>query len=117
MLMGNCAQTWTMHYQTSRWDGQQAQEATQAMTGWRQAMLQSTDAPAVTEDARLLVPDNSDSDASKSDEEAYADAQSELDVPEVGLALSKQADMSALSEQGLEVCDSEEEDLIGDLDL
>ena len=117
MLMGNCAQTWTMHYQTSRWDGQQAQEATQAMTGWRQAMLQSTDAPAVIEDAGLPVPDNSDSDASESDEEAYADAQSELDVPEVGLSLSEQADMSALSEQGLEVCDSEEEDLIVDLDM
>ena len=117
MLMGNCAWTWTMHHQTSRWDGQQAQEATQAMTGWRQAMLQSTDAPAVLEDAGLLVPDNSDPEASESDEEAYADAQSELDVPEVDLSLSEQADMSALSEEGIRVCDSEEEKLIVDLDM
>ena len=80
-------------------------------------MLQSTDAPAVIEDAGLPVPDNSDSDASESDEEAYADAQSQLDVPEVGLSLSEQADKSALSKQGLEVCDSEEEDLIVDLDM
>ena len=120
MLMGNCASTWTMHYQTSRWDGQQAQEATQAMSGWRAAMLEGSGQVAVTDgqDVGLDVPDNSDSEES----EGESDSEPECEAPQPEV---QQAEVQAGAEQehGLAVSEhvqpetDAEEDLVVDLDM
>ena len=120
MLMGNCASTWTMHYQTSRWDGQQAQEATQAMSGWRAAMLEGSGQVAVTDgqDVGLDVPDNSGSEES----EGESDSEPECEAPQPEV---QQAEVQAGAEQehGLAVSEhvqpetDAEEDLVVDLDM
>ena len=120
MLMGNCASTWTMHYQTSRWDGQQAQEATQAMSGWRAAMLEGSGQVAVTDgqDVGLDVPDNSDSEESglDSDSEPECEApQPEVQQTEVQGG-TEQAHGFAVSEYVQPELDAEE-DLVVDLDM
>ena len=118
MLMGNCASTWTMHYQTSRWDGQQAQEATLAMSSWRAAMLAGSEQVAMA-DAGLDVPDNSDEDQ-ESDLDSEPEPECEAPQPVV-----QESEVQADAEQVHEPADNElvqlesdhEEDLVVDLDM
>ena len=120
MVMGSSPRTLTLHYQTSRWDGSQAQAAADSMVAWRAALLQDPARGAMPSRPVAmpeLVGGMSDSESSlESESEAEGQeesAGSETDT-EPGSEPGLQAELEAMSEpesegEGL-MCERESHD-------
>ena len=114
MVMGSSPRTLTLHYQTSRWDGSQAQAAADSMVAWRAALLQDPARGAMLASRPVAMPElvggMSDSESSlesESEAEGEEDSAGSETATEPGSEPGLLAELEAMSEP-----ESEEEEVM-----